>query len=280
MANNTPLEKTSASLFDSIKMESPSMPDENRAGELCSGGRLSAWAILSLVLSVFGFLSLVWLGCVVFSILAAFSAIVAFFLMARSGGELTGTKFAAIGLALACASGVAGPVSAAVYEREFDRQADAFIRAWFDAASSGNPALAHQMTEVYWQRAVFVTPDDVKAYWLRSMRGEEDQHYGVHTFLSNPTLLTITQLRDRITFSYYMTKATLINNSTEQTHRVYAVTVAPETPDGKPQTFFLEFLVERAMRRTPQGERLVGWMWHLSDLIPAKLDASGLPAAD
>ena len=273
-----PLEKTSASLFDNIGQDkgTPLLNDDQT---LASSGKknVSVWALVSFVLGILGFFSLVHLGFLVCSAIALFSAIVAFVTIARSGGELEGKKFAAFGLALAIASAIAGQYSAYVYERDFNRQADEFIRLWFEDVKSDNIALAYQTTEPYWQRAAFVTHDDVLSFWRRRLVGEEEEHFATHSYLSNPTLLTINYLGDRAKLSYYGTFYTILTNSTEQTERVYAVTVEPEEPGGKTQTFFLGFVVERIMRKTPEGQTLIGWMMHASDLIPLEVDSAGRP---
>lgn len=276
----TPLEKTTSSLFDAIPAETLHVEYDDQTLDAAVGKRLSTWAIVSLVFGVLGFLSLVHLGFLVFSVIAAFTALVAICVIGRSGGELVGGVFAATGLTLAIASGFAGPFSAYVYEREFDRQADAFCRSWFDAVKSGNPALPRQMTAPYWQRTVFRKHSDVVSYWRRMVKGEEEEHQMAHSYLCNPTLLTLAHLGDRAKVTYYRTTATLLTSSKEQTERIYAVTVEPEKPGGKRQTFFLPFFVEREVHKTPQGETMVGWVLHSNDHIPLKLGADGLPAPE
>ena len=274
---STPLEKTSSSLFDAIPEGGFAAEYEGEKIDGASKSRVSVWALVSFVSGLLGFLSLVHLGFLVFAVFAVVAALFAFYAFGRSGDELGGRTFAAVGLALAVASGIAGPYSAYVYEREFNRQADEFCKSWFDAIKTGNPALTHQMTRPYWQRKKFARQSDVVNYWKSMVKGEEEEHHTAHSYLCNPTLLTIYRLGDRAKITYYGTFGTSLTNSAEQTERVYAVTVEPEEPGGKRQTFFLALYVERMVNKTPQGEKLVGWVLHMGDHIPLKLDANGRP---
>lgn len=276
-SKRTPIENKSSSIFDSASLKelSSTYGDQTPEGPVVS--RISVWAVVSVVLGLLGFLALVQLGFLFFSVLGAFAALVAFYAIGRSGGELGGRKLTALGLVLALASGIAGPYSTYVYTRDFDRQADAFCRYWFDAVKTGDPALPHQTTAPYWQRKTFTKHRDSVSYWRPMMIGDEEEHHMVHSYLSNPTLLTIHRLGDRAKVTFFGTSQRLLTKSTEQAERVYAVTVEPEEPGGKRQTFFLSFLVERIMRTTPQGEVKVGWTMKGGDYIPLKLGADGLP---
>ncbi len=274
---STPLEKTSSSLFDAIPAQALGDAYEGETIEGVGKSRVSVWAIVSFVFGILSFLSLVHLGFLVFTVFGAAAALFAFYAFGRAGDELGGKTFAALGLALAVASGIAGPYSAYVYEREFDRQADEFCKSWFDAVKTGNPALTHQMTRPYWQRKKFARHSDVVSYWGGMVKGEEEEHHTVHSYLCNPTLLTIYRLGDRAKVTYYGTFGKALTNSAEQTERVYAITVEPEEPGGKRQTFFLALFAERVMNKTPKGEKMVGWTMHMGDYIPLKLDADGRP---
>ena len=273
----TPLEKTSSSLFDAIPSGGFAAEYEGEKVDGASKSRISVWAIVSFICGLLSLLSLIHLGFLVFAAFGALASFFAFYAFGRSGDELGGKSFAALGLTLAVAAGIAGPYSACVYEREFDRQADAFCKSWFEALKAGNPAITHQMTRPYWQRKKFARHSDVVSYWKSMVKGEEEEHHTVHSYLCNPTLLTIYRLGDRAKVTSYGKFGTLLTNSVEQTERVYAVTVEPEEPGGKRQTFFLALFVERHVNKTPQGEKLVGWTMHMGDHIPLKLDADGRP---
>lgn len=273
----TPLEKSSASLFDASPRDTLSPRSADDFDATRGARRISALAVVSFAFGFLGFLSLVNLGFLVFSALGILTALGAFYAIGRSGGEIVGRTFAGAGMAFALASAVAGPWSAYLFERDFNRQADAFVKVWFENVKAGRPDLAYQMTEPYWQRTALVARADVVNFWEKGLAGEEEQHHGVHEFLSNPTLLTIWQAGDRAKISYYGTRDTILNAAKEETARVYAVTIEPADPDGKRQTFFLQFFVERVARKTPEGEKLIGWVWHLADSVPLELGANGLP---
>ena len=273
-----PLERISGSLFDSLEKSETFFNEGNYAQEpAIENKRLSVWAILSAVFGALGFFALVNLGFLVFAVFGFFASIVALITISRMGGELQGKKIAALGLTLSLAASISGPLRSYVYERAFDKQADLFVKAWFEAVKNEDWAVAHQMTQPYWGRSVFATHQDEIRYWRGLLNNEEEVHSTAHSYLCNPTILTIKELGDRIKPSYYATTATNLTASDESTIRVYAFTIEPETPDGKKQTFFLSFVLERVMRKTPQGETLVGWQMRSNDFIPLKLDAQGRP---
>ena len=274
---STPLEKTSSSLFDAIPAGGFAAEYEGEKVDGAAKSRVSVWAIVSFVFGILGLLSLVHLGFLVFAAFGVLASFFAFYAFGRSGGELGGRTFATLGLTLAVVSAVAGPYSSYVYEREFDRQADEFCKSWFDAVKAGNPAVTHQMTHPYWQRKKFARHSDVVNYWKSMVKGEEEEHHTAHSYLCNPTLLTIYKLGDRAKITSYGSFETVLASNAEQTERVYAITVEPEEPGGKRQTFFLALFVERLMNKTPQGEKRVGWVLHMGDHIPLKLDAEGRP---
>ena len=273
-----PLERISGSLFDSLEKSETFFNEGNYAQEpAIENKRLSVWAILSAVFGALGFFALVNLGFLVFAVFGFFASIVALIAISRMGGELQGKKIAALGLTLSLAASISGPLRSYVYERAFDKQADLFVKAWFEAVKNEDWAVAHQMTQPYWGRSVFATHQDEIRYWRGLLNNEEEVHSTAHSYLCNPTILTIKELGDRIKPSYYATTATNLTASDESTIRIYAFTIEPETPDGKKQTFFLSFVLERVMRKTPQGETLVGWQMRSNDFIPLKLDAQGRP---
>ena len=272
------MERISGSLFDSLEKSETFFNEGNYAQEpAIENKRLSVWAILSAVFGALGFFALVNLGFLVFAVFGFFASIVALIAISRMGGELQGKKIAALGLTLSLAASISGPLRSYVYERAFDKQADLFVKAWFEAVKNEDWAVAHQMTQPYWGRSVFATHQDEIRYWRGLLNNEEEVHSTAHSYLCNPTILTIKELGDRIKPSYYATTATNLTASDESTIRIYAFTIEPETPDGKKQTFFLSFVLERVMRKTPQGETLVGWQMRSNDFIPLKLDAQGRP---
>lgn len=269
------LEKTTASLFDSID---ELKKNEQVEQEIVSHG-VSAWSVVSLVLAVLAFLAFVHVAFVVFAVLSAICAIFAFCAIARSGGEVAGKKIACLGLALAIACGIGGPVRKAVYRMEFDRQAAQFCEEWFKNVQSGDVVALRQMINPYWKRATIMNHEDEVNYFVREKAGEDEAHYGTHSFLSNPTLLTLYTLGDKAHHSFYVSTTTWLTNSTESTERMYAITVDPDPEAGRPekQTFFLRLVCNRVLNLTEEGERLIGWSTIVSELTPVELDKDGKP---
>ena len=279
MAKKEALQKTSGSLFDSSWNElsySQSDVDEQVSK------RLSAWSVVALAVGVLSLLTFLNVAFVFFSAVAALFAIVALVGIARSGGEITGRKLACLGLALALMTAIGGPVRRAVYRMEFERQASEFCEAWFDAIKDGDVCQIRQMENPYWKRATIVTHQDEIDYFYRNMGVDEEPHYMTHSFLANPTLLTLYTLGDRAKHSYYVTTSTILTANTESTERVYAVTYEPDPykPDSKKQTFFFRLVCNRTRAETEDGEKLVGWSTISSDLSPMKLDENGRPVWD
>ncbi|MGI6402332.1 MAG: hypothetical protein ACOX0A_09555 [Thermoguttaceae bacterium] len=272
-----PLKQTSESLFDNVELPNVGVAVDVSQFEANARRGISVAAVLSLIFGALGFLSLLHLGFLACSVFALLCAIFAFYSIARSGATLGGKKIAELGLFLAIASGVAGPYSAYLYEKDFNRQADEFIHTWFENVKAGRPELAMMASDPFWRRTMLVNEDEVKNYWRGKFDGEEETHFSAHTYLCNPTLLTISHLGDRAKLSYYCTNETLLTDSTEQTSRVYAVTCEPTEEGGKKQTFFLTFNVERVMNSTPQDGRLVGWMMLGDSFIPLDIGDDGRP---
>ena len=161
-----PLERISGSLFDSLEKSETIFNEGNYAQETAiENKRLSVWAILSAVFGALGFFALVNLGFLVFAFFGFFASIVAFIAISRMGGELQGKKIAALGLTLSLAAVISGPLRSYVYERAFNKQADQFVKAWFEAVKNEDWGVAHQMTQPYWGRAVFATHQDEVRYW-------------------------------------------------------------------------------------------------------------------
>lgn len=273
-----PLEKTSASLFDAWRPEeSASVGPQN---DEIVAKRLSVWAIVATVSGAFSFFSLFNLGFLAFSIFAAFAAIFSLASISRSGGELTGRKFALAGLGLALAGAISGPVRAETYKAEFNRQADAFCKLWFDAVKRGDYLAARQMESPYWSRVPTLDRKEEVNY-LKQFLNEEERHYGFHSFMTNPTLLTLVALGDRVKPSFYRTKGTLIGSTIEATDRVYALTVEPAPGSNEPkQTFFVTLYVSRPVRVTEEGERNVGWTIRMDEWRPMELDETGRPVVE
>lgn len=270
-----PLEKTSASLFDAWR------PEENASvgpqNDEIVAKRLSVWAIVATVSGAFSFFSLFNLGFLAFSIFAAFAAIFSLASISRSGGELVGRGFARVGLGLALAGAIAGPLRAETYKAEFNRQADAFCRLWLDAVKRGDYLAARQMENPYWRRVATIDREEEVNY-LKQFLNEEETHHGFHAFATNPTLLTLVALGDRVKPSFYQTQSVFIGSTTEATDRVYALTVEPAPGSSEPkQTFFVTLHVGRAVRVTEEGERNVGWTIRMDEWRPMELDATGRP---
>ncbi len=273
-----PLEKTSASLFDAWR------PEENASvgpqNDEIVAKRLSVWAIVATVFGALSFFSLLNLGFLAFSIFAAFAAIFSLATIARSGGELTGRGFASVGLGFALAGAIAGPIRAETYKAEFNRQADAFCKLWFDAIKRGDYLAARQMENPYWRRVPTIDREEEVNY-LKQFLGEEEVHYGFHSFMTNPTLLSIGALGDRVKPTFYQTKGVLIGSTIEATDRVYALTVEPAPGSSEPkQTFFVTLHVGRSYRETEEGERNVGWTIRMDEWRPMELDETGRPIID
>lgn len=274
MAKQPTLEKTTDSLFDS------SWKDNSPVGEqeIVSRG-ISVWAVAAFALAVVALLAFVHIAFVSFSVVAFLFAIFAFTSIARSGGELTGRKIASVALALALISLVGGPTRKAVYRMEFEKQAAQFCDEWFKNVKEGNVCALRQMTSVYWARPTIMSHQDEINYFANEQRGDEEVHYGMHAFLSNPTILTLWKLGDRARHSFYVTTTTWLTNTRESTERIYAITVEPdpEIPNDVKQTFFIRLVCNRQYQRTEEGEALVGWSTINSDLNPVELDKDGRP---
>ncbi len=270
------LEKTSQSLFDSTWNEIKPSGGTQNVDELASK-HISALAVISTAIALLSILAFVYVGFVAASALAVLVAVWAFIVIARSGGEITGRKFACIGLALGLCSLIGAPVSSTAYRMDFERQADEFCKVWFQLAKDGKIADLRQLTSPYWNRATFVTHKDEVDLFVRQMQGDEEPHYNVHSFLANPTLLTLNALGERAHISFYKTKATIINQNLESTGRIYAVTVEPSNPNDVKQTFFITLYCDRRYNKTEEGEKLVGWIVHDADVNPMELGADGRP---
>lgn len=270
-----PLEKTSSSLFDALSADASVANASNAADELVSK-RASVWAIVSALAGAFSFLSLLNLGFLVFSAFGLFAAIFALAAIAKSGGELVGRAWALGGLALALAGAISGPLCVATYRADFDAQADEFCQIWFDAAKKGDVLTMRQLTRSHWDRPPIVDENDAIKYWATSTQ-DEDGHRELHSFLANPTILTLAALGDRVKPTFYATESQTINAKAEVATRIYAVTVAPEKEGEAKQTFFLKLTVERRLRKTARGEKSIGWNVHPGDWRPLELDENGRP---
>ena len=270
-----PLEKTSSSLFDALSADASAAPVSNAADELVSK-RASVLAIISAALGAFSFLSLLNFGFLVFSAFGVLSAIFALAAIAKSGGELVGRSWALGGLAAALAGAISGPLCAETYRVDFEAQADEFCRIWFDAAKKGDVLTLRQLTRSHWDRPAILDEKDAVKYWATSTH-DEDAHRELHSFLANPTLLTLAALGERAKPTFYATETQTINSKAEVATRVYAVTVAPEKEGEAKETFFLRLTVERRLRKTARGEKSVGWNVHTGDWRPLELDENGRP---
>ncbi|MBQ6828185.1 MAG: hypothetical protein IJO46_09260 [Thermoguttaceae bacterium] len=270
-----PLEKTSSSLFDALSADASVANASNAADELVSK-RASVLAIVSAVAGALSFLSLLNLGFLFFSAFGALAAIFALAAIAKSGGELVGRSWALGGLALALAGAISGPLCVATYRADFDAQADEFCQIWFDAAKKGDVLTLRQLTRSHWDRPPIIDENDAIKYWATSTQ-DEDGHRELHSFLANPTILTLAALGDRVKPTFYATESQTINAKAEVATRVYAVTVAPEKEGEAKQTFFLKLTVERRLRKTARGEKSIGWNVHPGDWRPVELDENGRP---
>lgn len=270
-----PLEKTSSSLFDALSADASVANASNAADELVSK-RASVLAIVSALLGALSFLSLLNLGFLFFSAFGAAAAIFALAAIAKSGGELVGRSWALGGLALALAGAISGPLCVATYRADFDAQAEQFCKIWFDAAKKGDVLTLRQLTRSHWDRPPIIDENDAIKYWATSTQ-DEDGHRELHSFLANPTILTLAALGDRVKPTFYATESQTINSRAEVATRVYAVTVAPEKEGEAKQTFFLKLTVERRLRKTARGEKSIGWNVHPGDWRPVELDENGRP---
>lgn len=270
-----PLEKTSSSLFDALSADASVANVSNAADELVSK-RASVWAIVSALLGALSFLSLLNLGFLFFSAFGVLAAVFALAAIAKSGGELVGRSWALAGLALALAGAISGPLCAATYRADFDAQAEQFCQIWFDAAKKGDVLTLRQLTRSHWDRPPIIDENDAIKYWATSTQ-DEDGHRELHSFLANPTILTLAALGDRVKPTFYATESQTINSKAEVATRVYAVTVAPEKEGEAKQTFFLKLTVERRLRKTARGEKSIGWNVHPGDWRPLELDENGRP---
>lgn len=270
-----PLEKTSSSLFDALSADADVAKASNAADELVSK-RASVLAIVSALLGALSFLTLLNLGFLFFSAFGVLAAIFSLAAIAKSGGELVGRSWALVGLALALAGAIAGPLCVATYRADFDAQADEFCQIWFDAAKKGDVLTLRQLTRSHWDRPPIIDEDDAIKYWATSTQ-DEDGHRELHSFLANPTILTLAALGDRVKPTFYATESQTINARAEVATRVYAVTVAPEKEGDAKQTFFLKLTVERRLRKTARGEKSIGWNVHPGDWRPLELDENGRP---
>ncbi|MBQ7813500.1 MAG: hypothetical protein IJ387_03270, partial [Thermoguttaceae bacterium] len=268
-----PLEKTSSSLFDALSADASVANVSNAADELVSK-RASGLAIVSTLLGALSFLSLLNLGFLFFSAFGALAAIFALASIAKSGGELVGRSWALAGLALALAGAISGPLCVATYRADFDAQADEFCQIWFDAAKKGDVLTLRQLTRSHWDRPPIIDENDAIKYWATSTQ-DEDGHRELHSFLANPTILTLAALGERVKPTFYATESRTINSRAEVATRVYAVTVAPEKEGEAKETFFLKLTVERRLRKTARGEKSIGWNVHPGDWRPLELDENG-----
>ncbi len=276
MTKQTPLTRQSKSIFDAIEPVETIASASNDAGSDASVAKgVTAWAPVAAVAGLAAPLAFVDMGFLVFAVFAIFAALVAFYSIFRSSGELVGKSLAGFGLCLAVASFVGAPYQERVYAQKFGEQADEFAQVWFETAKSDNIALNRQLLTPYWQRAALVDYDDAVGFWVKEKGNDEEPHYSVHGYLCNPTLLTINKLKDRAHMTRYSIVEDFITPSKEQTSRIYAITCDLE--DGKKQTFFVNLIMERLKRKTPQGEKRVGWQIVMNEFAPLPLDENGRP---
>ena len=282
MAKQSPLQRTSGSLFDvapkpgegkGFNSTAPSAYDESDF----ASKHVTIWAPISAAFGVLSLSALVSLPFLFLSIFAVVAGLIAFYAIFKSGGEASGRGVASAGLILGLATLIGAPTHNYVYRKDFGRQADQFAQYWFESVKDENIALSRLAQEPYWQRAPFVTHDDVVDYWIRSKSGDEEPHDAVHSYLSNPTLLTINYCGDRAKMTRYSVVEDYLSSSKEMTSRIYAVTIDPKTHEELRQTFFINLLMERVERKTPQGQRLVGWKIIMNNFRPLPLDAQGRP---
>lgn len=270
-----PLEKTSSSLFDALSADASVVNASNAADELVSK-RASVLAIISAALGAFSFLSLLNLGFLVFSAFGVLSAIFALAAIAKSGGELVGRSWALGGLAAALAGAISGPLCAETYRADFEAQAEEFCQIWFEKAKAGDVLALRQLTRSHWDRPAILDENDAVKYWATSTH-DEDAHRELHSFLANPTLLTLAALGERVKPTFYATETQTIDSKAEVATRIYAVTVEPEKEGEAKKTFFLRLTVERRLRKTARGEKSVGWNVHSGDMRPLEIDENGRP---
>ena len=249
----TSLQMTTGSLFDSPLASQDSAPSGRGGdgGEL-DAKRASVWAVVSAALAVPSILTFMNLNFVVFSVAAVLAGLFAFWLIWQSGGELSGKSVAGFGLALGLATLIGGPLNAQVYRAEFGKQAEEFAQHWFKTVKSDNIALT---------RLVIA----------------QRQTVGIEVALGDHALEGVNRLGDRATMTYYSTVADVITPSKEETSRIYAVTVEPEKPGEKKQTFFINLVMERFKTKTEEEGTLNGWGVVFNEYEPLPLDEEGRP---
>lgn len=279
MAKKLPdIEQKSGSLFD----ESWGLASEGESSqvtqEIISRG-ISPVAVAAFVLGVVSLLAFVHVAFAAISVLAILFALFAFYSISRSGGEITGKTVACLGLAIAIMSCVGGPFRKAVYRMEFEKQADAFCDEWFKTLKNGDFVQLHQMMNPYWMRSTIMNHQDEVNYFARVKSGDEEPHHNMHSYLSNPTLMTIWALGDKAKHSFYTASSTWLTNQHETTERIYAVTVEPDPEVGRKekQTFFIRLVCNRKYNQTEEGDALVGWSVSSSNFSLVELDDNGRP---
>ena len=273
----TPLEQTSNSLFDAIVAQDAQDGFDQAQDAEVNVKRTSAWGIVAIILALISTLSILSFSFLFFAAFAIVAALISLYLIKRSGGELTGAIFAYPALAIAIAVFVATPLNYCVYRQAFERQADEFFHFWSDTVRSGDATGANMCSQYYWDRSTIVDRHDEIDYWVRAKGGDEEPHSNVHSYLSNPTLLTLATLDDKATARLHRIVTTFLSPTNEQTDCVYAITCEPTESTGDKQTFFIRVVLERKTGKTEEGEKKVGWRIQPGDFAPLQLDAQGEP---
>ncbi|MDO5309499.1 MAG: hypothetical protein Q4G03_08410 [Planctomycetia bacterium] len=277
-----PLVKTSQSLFDSLATQGDDLREGFAQSQEIESTvkRPSVWAILSAIIALPALLALLNYTFLFFAVLAIFAAILALATIKRSGGELVGAKFAYLGVVIACLAIVATPCNYFLYRYNFERQADQFFRVWFDAATQGDVTALRQLNNFHWQRATIVDHHDEIDFWARLKGDDEEPHYALHQFLSNPTMLTLRAFGDKAHASFYSNPTIYFDTKGDEISSVYAITCDPIEEGAQRQTFFLKVAMKRVVGKNEEGQKLIGWQMLTTDFTPMSLDAQGRPDKD
>ena len=128
MAKQSPLQRTSGSLFDvapkpgegkGFNSTAPSAYDESDF----ASKHVTIWAPISAAFGVLSLSALVSLPFLFLSIFAVVAGLIAFYAIFKSGGEASGRGVASAGLILGLATLIGAPTHNYVYRKDFGRAA-------------------------------------------------------------------------------------------------------------------------------------------------------------
>ncbi len=208
-------------------------------------------AVVSLVLGVLSFLSLVTPVGWGAALLGAVFGVVSLRRIAASEPRMIGRSLAVTGVLLAAFFGCAGLARWVTMDRLLSRQAERFGLDWFEALRNDQPMVAHQLSTV--PRMRHDLGGDLKAYYGNGERFQEQ----LKEFIANPVVRAVLALGKNAEVRPCGVRAYGARQETMEIQHVYAVTYPS---DGGKKTFFVALTI----RRDQVGDT-GSFTWQVSD---------------